>query len=145
MLFKSSPNSCALFKKIISLSLPRPKKATNHSTLYQQLCPRKLLEVRREKAGSCYACPARLDHQQVSHERKGTKPLAICKVQHVISSHKCEVSRDAKEDDFWHQSQTLPIVLFSKRKPACAFVSPLVQLQLCSQLQRTVGGASIQH
>ena len=32
----------------------------------------------------------------------------------------------------------LSIVSFSKRKPACAFVPPPVQLQLCSQLHLTV-------
>lgn len=111
---------------------PKKKKTkpTNHSTLYQQLCPKWLLEVRtrEEKTGSCHACPARLDHQQASQERQGTIPPAICKVEHVTGSNKREVSRDAKEDNFWHQSQTLSIVSFSERKPVWAFVSPLVQL-----------------
>lgn len=40
----------------------------------------------------------------------GENNAAICGVQHGIG----EVSRDAKEGDFWHQSQTPSIVLFSK-------------------------------
>lgn len=123
---KSSPY------QTLNTSQPPPPKKTpiNHSTLYQQLYPRWILEARtrEEKAVSCYACLARLDHQQVSQERQGTIPSTICKVEHVIGSNKCEVSRDTKEDDFWHQSQTLSIVSFSKWKP----VSVPLSLLWCS-------------
>lgn len=53
----------------------------------------------------------------------GENNAAICGVQHRIG----EVSRDAKEGDFWHQSQTPSIVSISKRKPDFASASPLAQ------------------
>lgn len=53
----------------------------------------------------------------------GDNNAAICGVQHGIG----EVSRDAKEGDFWHQSQTPSIVSISKRKPDFASASPLAQ------------------
>lgn len=73
-------------------TLPHQKNPANTAPLYQQLCPRRVLEVRtrEEKAGSCYTCPARLDHQQVSQERQGTIPSAVCKAERVTSSNKCE-------------------------------------------------------
>lgn len=53
----------------------------------------------------------------------GDNNAAICGVQHGIG----EVSRDAKEGDFWHQSQTPSVISFSKRKPDSASASPLAQ------------------